>query len=150
MKKQYSVSITDGSGVAAFLDGLGHKRGLVIEAILSQHLRENKGYLSPEAAIEAGYRFTEKDTDFARWFVGAADTNGDSGEGVSAKEKKTKSGRKRERMKKGIPRNPGDGKSIPKEQEKAQKTMPEETPTGGMPEVKNKDMVLAGLAAFMG
>ena len=94
MKKQYSVSITDGSEVARFLDGIGHKRGVVIEAVMAQHLREHKGYLSPEAAIDAGYKFSERDTEFARWFCGqrerTAESISGSGEEKSGTKQKTK------------------------------------------------------------
>lgn len=65
MKKQFSFSVTADSMAAKFMECLGHKRGAVLEAIIARHLAENGGYLAQEVAAEAGYRFTEKDRVFA-------------------------------------------------------------------------------------
>lgn len=137
MKKQYSVSITAGSEVERFLDGIGHKRGVVIEAVISQHLREHKGYLSPEAAIEAGYKFSEKDTDFAKSY-----RESQLGSFITEEIKPI--------AKKPPRRDP------PKREHGTVAKPKGEKPTenisvgeGKTPEVKNKEMVLAGVSAFM-
>ena len=159
MKKQYSVSITDGSEVARFLDGIGHKRGVVIEAVMAQHLREHKGYLSPEAAIDAGYKFSERDTEFARWFCGqrerTAESISGSGEEKSGfRENKAKNQNKRQAtaraktVKSAIGTDAGE-KRYSAISEDTVKLGMDEVKQDGLPEVKNKELVLAGLSAFM-
>ena len=160
MKKQYSVSITDGSEVARFLDGIGHKRGVVIEAVVVQHLREHKGYLSPEAAIDAGYKFSERDTEFARWFCGqrerTAESISGSGEEKSGfRENKAKKQNKVQAVAKaktvkivsGIDAN--EKRRYGGMSDHAEQFRMDEARQDGMPEVKNREMVLAGLSAFM-
>ena len=159
MKKQYSVSITDGSEVARFLDGIGHKRGVVIEAVMAQHLREHKGYLSPEAAIDAGYKFSERDTEFARWFCGqrerTAESVSGSGEKTSAfKDNKAKNQNKRQTtarvktVKSAIGTDTGEERYGAISEDTVKLGM-DEVKQDGLPEVKNKELVLAGLSAFM-
>ena len=161
MKKQYSVSITDGSEVARFLDGIGHKRGVVIEAVMAQHLREHKGYLSPEAAIDAGYKFSERDTEFARWFCGqrerTAESISGSGEEKSGfRENKAKNQNKRQAtataraktVKSAIGTDTGE-KRYGEISEDTVKLGVDEARQDSLPEVKNKELVLAGLSAFM-
>ena len=160
MKKQYSVSITDGSEVARFLDGIGHKRGVVIEAVMAQHLREHKGYLSPEAAIDAGYKFSERDTEFARWFCGqregALENVFGSGEEKSGfSENKAKNQNKRQATARaktvksvsGI--NANEKRRYGDMSDNAEQFRMDEARQDGLPEVKNREMVLAGLSAFM-
>ncbi|MBR1635980.1 MAG: hypothetical protein IJ682_13100 [Lachnospiraceae bacterium] len=160
MKKQYSVSITDGSEVARFLDGIGHKRGVVIEAVMVQHLREHEGYLSPEAAIDAGYKFSERDTKFAKWFCGQRDGALEnvfgSGEGKSGfKENRAKNQNKRQAAARaktvksvsGIDAN--EKRRYGGMSDNAEQFRMDEARQDGLPEVKNREMVLAGLSAFM-
>ena len=160
MKKQYCVSINAGSLVAEFLDGMGHKRGVVIEAVIAQHLREHKGYLSPEAAIEAGYRFSEKDTAFAGKYRSDKGMQNDHSIAVPKEGKdKLPDGRKiekgadvtKDKSRREWAENEPTSSEVkavnPAKEKKALPTQP--VGENDFPEIKNKDMVLAGLSAFM-
>ena len=173
MKKQFSFSVTADSMVARYMECIGHKRGAVLEALVGRHLHENRGYLSQDVAAEARYRFTEKDRAFAEEFLSSM--TGEEVPKSNTGEEKRKLVGSDTKIPVGRGEDPSSFASLTSlgmtEDAFGMTTRGEFGMTEGkatddscgitavekprdddsaFPEVRNKDMVLAGLSAFLG
>ena len=168
MKKQFYFSIPSDSAVAKYMECIRHKKGAVLAALIETHLAENGGYLSPEIAAEAGYRFTKKDAEFAEWFVGRG-KNGkskavipriseESSVEVDGNERGDASAEtpivgREDPSSLPVGRFPRDDKAQSGNQPSRMTEISvaqNDDVKDGYPQVKNQDMVLAGLSAFLG